>query len=73
MKFDNILNMLSGIASKSSIEHKHGAILIHNGKPVEWGYNLIRGKTTVHAEYNVIDKYITRMRLKKIKQYLLCE
>lgn len=63
-KFQNILKRLPQIASKSAVNHQHGAIVIRNGVPVAWGFNNIKGNRTYHAEHDVIRKYLSLRGIK---------
>lgn len=57
-KLQNLLSCLPSHAERSIQNHKHGAILIKNGDPISWGFNVVRGNTTWHAEGDVIRRYL---------------
>ena len=66
MFLNNIIEKLSKLATKSVNVHKHAAVLIYNGKPIEWSINKIIGNKTYHAEYAVINKYLSTRRKRTI-------
>jgi hypothetical protein len=53
-----MLSRLPELANKSIQNHRHGAILLKNGTPISWGFNVIRGNTTWHAEGDAIRRYL---------------
>jgi hypothetical protein len=57
-RLQNLLYRLPFEAEKSVQQHQHGAILIKNGAPISWGYNVVRGNKTWHAEGDVIRRYL---------------
>jgi hypothetical protein len=54
----NLLPKLCEFAEKSTICHRHGAVLLKNGTPITWSYNNIKGNNTLHAEHNVISQFL---------------
>jgi hypothetical protein len=68
-KLFGLLSKLSRVASNSQINHQHAAVLIHNGNPVVWGFNTIKGHKTHHAECDVIRRFlISRGNLGYVKE-----
>lgn len=57
-KLRNIINRLPKHAAKSLLINKHGAVLIKNGTPLVFSYNKILGSATMHAECDVIRRYL---------------
>jgi pyrimidine deaminase RibD-like protein len=58
MTFNQYFDKLQETAKKSSILHKHGAVVIKNGKALSWGFNSIVGLRPCHAEIDAIKKYL---------------
>ena len=48
---------------KGNVVRQHASVLIINGVPVEYGYNMIKNCRSEHAECNVINKFLTRRGL----------
>lgn len=71
MKLNKFLYKLAKLSEKSDISHHHSAVLVKNGSAVCWGYNSFHSGKTVHAEENVIMKYI-RCKTRGKEQCLLC-
>lgn len=57
-KLVNIVSRLPGHAAKSHMLNQHGAVLIKNGMPLVYSYNKILGSSTMHAECDVIRRYL---------------
>lgn len=57
-KLHSLLSKLPEIANRSVQTHKHGAVLIKNGRPVAWGFNVVKGNKTWHAEGDAIRRYL---------------
>lgn len=55
---NNLLKRLPRLAQKSNINHQHAAVLMKGGSPVAWGFNVIKGSKTFHAETNVIQRFL---------------
>ena len=53
-----LISRLPEYASKSSLSNQHGAVLIRNGSPYMFSYNKIIGHKTVHAECDVIRRFL---------------
>jgi len=41
-KEERFLSIASGIAHKSNMHYKHGAVLVYHGKPISYGFNSVR-------------------------------
>lgn len=54
----NIANKLPAYAAKSTMLSQHSAVLVKNGVPLMYSYNKILGSNTVHAECDVIRRYL---------------
>lgn len=63
-RFQNILKRLPNLAMKSEFNHQHGAVVLRNGVPVAWGFNIIRGNRTCHAEFDAIRNYLNNNGIK---------
>lgn len=58
-RLHRILNKLARIAENVPyMTHSHGAVLLKNGVPLAYGWNNIRGESTIHAERHVLEQYI---------------
>jgi hypothetical protein len=57
-KLRGLFSRLSAYAAKSDMLSKHGAVLIKNGAPMAFSYNKIVGTKTMHAECDVIRRYL---------------
>lgn len=57
-KLMNIIGRLPVHANKSSMLNQHGAALMRNGVPLICSYNKIIGGNTMHAECDVIRRYL---------------
>ncbi len=64
----NLLPKLSEFAEKSIICHQHSAVVLENGTPVTWGYNNIKGNSTLHAECNAIKQFLRVKGLQYFKK-----
>jgi len=62
-KEERFLSMASGIAHKSSMHYKHGAVLVYHGKPISCGYNsnrnyskdkIIQNCCSCHSEIDAV-------------------
>lgn len=54
----NIINRLPAHAAKSLLVNQHGAVLVKNGTPLVFSCNKIIGGVTMHAECDVIRRYL---------------
>lgn len=64
IKLRNVVNRLPVHASKSSLLNQHGAVLVKNGAPLMYGYNKILGSVTMHAECDVIRRYLISRKIR---------
>lgn len=62
-KEERFLSIASGIAHKSVMHYKHGAVLVYHGKPISYGYNstrnyskdkIIHGCCSCHSEIDAV-------------------
>jgi hypothetical protein len=65
-KIINLISKLPAYANKSPINHKHSAVLLKNGTPIIFGYNKIIGNKTMHAECDVIRRFLLSKGLKLV-------
>jgi len=74
-KFQNILKKMPTVAMKSTINHKHSAVVLRNGVAIAWGFNSIKGNKTIHAEHDAIRNYLFFKGIKdnELNRYLLCK
>ena len=63
-KFQNILKKMPTVAMKSTINHKHSAVVLRNWVAIAWGFNSIKGNKTIHAEHDAIRNYCPLRALK---------
>jgi hypothetical protein len=72
-KLCNIINRLPAHAEKSQMLNQHGAVLVKNGIPLVYSYNKIIGGNTMHAECDVIRRYLLSqgIRCREKEQRLL--
>lgn len=64
----SVFNRMTDYAAKSDMMSKHGAVLLKNGVPMAFSYNKIVGTKTMHAECDVIRRYLMSHGVRKLQR-----